>query len=86
MATKAQMLEENPGYVERRGFAGMSPEKKHEICSKGGRAAHKKGTAHEWNSDTARKAGRKGYAAGIGLRRRNAQSAEEGAVDTPPST
>jgi general stress protein YciG len=45
---------------ERRGFASMSAEKQREIASKGGRAAHMKGTAHEWTSDEARKAGRKG--------------------------
>jgi hypothetical protein len=38
----------------------MSPEKQREIASKGGRAAHQKGTAHEWTSDEARSAGRKG--------------------------
>ena len=38
----------------------MSEEKQREIASKGGRAAHAKGTAHEWNSDEAREAGRKG--------------------------
>ena len=38
---------------ERRGFASMSPEKQREIASKGGRAAHQKGTAHEWTSDEA---------------------------------
>src|SRR6059036_2165398 len=45
---------------ERRGFASMSPEKQREIASKGGRAAHEKGTAHEWTADEARNAGRKG--------------------------
>jgi general stress protein YciG len=45
---------------ERRGFASMSPEKQREIASKGGRAAHEKGTAHEWTPDEARNAGRKG--------------------------
>ena len=45
---------------ERRGFASMSPEKQREIASKGGRAAHEKGTAHEWSADEARAAGRKG--------------------------
>ena len=45
---------------ERRGFASMSPEKQREIASKGGRAAHQRGTAHEWTSDEARNAGRKG--------------------------
>src|SRR5919202_6429242 len=43
-----------------RGFASMDPGKQREIASKGGRAAHAKGTAHEFNSDEARDAGRKG--------------------------
>jgi general stress protein YciG len=51
---------ERPRRKERRGFASMSPEKQREIASKGGRAAHRKGTAHEWSSDEARAAGRKG--------------------------
>ena len=45
---------------ERRGFASMSPERQREIASKGGRAAHEKGTAHEWTPEEARRAGRKG--------------------------
>ena len=44
----------------RRGFASMDPARQREIASKGGRAAHEKGTAHEWSSDEARSAGRKG--------------------------
>ena len=51
---------------ERRGFASMSPEKQREIASKGGRAAHMKGTAHEWTSEEARAAGRKGGRASRG--------------------
>src|SRR6478672_3782797 len=43
-----------------RGFAAMSPEKQREIASEGGRAAHQQGVAHEWNSEEARQAGRKG--------------------------
>ena len=43
-----------------RGFAAMSPERQKQIASEGGRAAHKLGVAHEWNSDEARKAGKKG--------------------------
>ena len=43
-----------------RGFASMSPERQREIASKGGRAAHEKGTAHEWSAEEARAAGRKG--------------------------
>jgi hypothetical protein len=38
----------------------MSVDKQREIASKGGRAAHEKGTAHEWTPDEARAAGRKG--------------------------
>ena len=38
----------------------MSPEKQREIASKGGRAAHQKGTAHQWTPEEAREAGRKG--------------------------
>jgi uncharacterized protein len=45
---------------EGRGFAAMSPFKQREIASKGGKAAHQKGTAHEWTSEEAREAGRKG--------------------------
>jgi general stress protein YciG len=47
-------------HKERRGFASMSPDKQREIASKGGRAAHEKGTAHKWTTDEARSAGRKG--------------------------
>jgi len=45
---------------ERRGFAAMSRDKQREIARRGGRAAHQKGTAHEFNADEARAAGRKG--------------------------
>jgi general stress protein YciG len=44
----------------KRGFASMDPARQREIASKGGRAAHAKGTAHEWSTDEARRAGRKG--------------------------
>lgn len=44
----------------KRGFASMDPERQREIASKGGREAHRKGTAHEWSRDEARTAGRKG--------------------------
>jgi hypothetical protein len=46
----------------------MSSDKQREIASKGGRAAHQKGTAHEWSSDEAREAGRKGGMASRGGR------------------
>jgi len=43
-----------------RGFASMDKAKQRMIASKGGRAAHQKGTAHKWTSDEARRAGQKG--------------------------
>ena len=46
--------------TSKRGFASMDPAKQREIASKGGRAAHAKGTAHEFTSEEARVAGRKG--------------------------
>lgn len=54
-----------------RGFASMSPEKKRQIASLGGRAAHQKGTAHEFTTDEARAAGRKGGEARAMNRRNN---------------
>jgi general stress protein YciG len=62
MAT--QMTEERKG--RGRGFASMDPSKQREIASKGGRAAHSQRTAHEWSSEEAREAGRKGGAASRG--------------------
>jgi len=56
---------------EDRGFASMPRAKQQEIASKGGVAAHKKGTAHEWTSEEARKAGRKGGIASHGGRGRD---------------
>lgn len=44
----------------RRGFAAMSAEKQRAIASRGGRMAHAKGTAHQWTSEEAKAAGRKG--------------------------
>ncbi|MEX2010450.1 MAG: KGG domain-containing protein [Parcubacteria group bacterium] len=43
-----------------RGFAGMNPDRQREIASAGGRAAHQSGNAHEFTSEEAREAGRKG--------------------------
>lgn len=42
------------------GFASMDDEKQREIASKGGKAAHEKGTAHEFTSEEAKEAGHKG--------------------------
>jgi hypothetical protein len=43
-----------------RGFAGMPLEKRQAIASRGGKAAHKKGTAHKFTSETGRRAGKIG--------------------------
>ena len=56
---------------EDRGFASMDRAKQREIASKGGKAAHQKGTAHEWTSEEARDAGRKG---GIASHRRRREA------------
>jgi general stress protein YciG len=52
-----------------RGFATMDPERRRRIASEGGKAAHAKGTAHEWSTNEARVAGRKS-----GLARRDAKA------------
>jgi general stress protein YciG len=46
--------------IEDRGFASMERSKQRELSSKGGKAAHQKGAAHEWTIEEAREAGRKG--------------------------
>ena len=76
------------GRKERRGFASMSPEKQREIASKGGRAAHEKGTAHEWSADEARAAGRKGGQISRGGRGRlvTASPVEVNNVGTVPAS
>ena len=71
--------EEDKVAKEDRGFASMDRAKQREIASKGGKAAHQKGTAHEWTSEEARDAGRKG---GIASHRRR----REALAQTPGST
>ena len=63
---------------EDRGFASMDRAKQREIASKGGKAAHQKGTAHEWTSEEARDAGRKG---GIASHQRRREQGSGPAVD-----
>ena len=53
----------------RRGFASMDQERQRQISSQGGKAAHQKGTAHEFDSAEAREAGRKGGLVSGGRRR-----------------
>jgi uncharacterized protein len=67
----------NPSGKSNRGFASMDPQRQREIASEGGRAAHEKGTAHEFTSEEAREAGRKGGQA-RSANRRNAMSAASG--------
>jgi general stress protein YciG len=64
----------NQGGKSNRGFASMDPQRQREIASEGGRAAHEKGTAHEFTSEEAREAGRKGGMARSANRRSAAQS------------
>ena len=64
---------------EDRGFASMDRNKQREIASKGGKAAHQKGTAHEWTSEEAREAGRKG---GMASHRRKQGDDIEGSPKT----
>ncbi len=72
----------------RRGFAAMDRERVKEIASKGGKAAHAAGTAHQFSSDEARVAGRKGGMAPHvrrgGVRRRPVEGG--GSSSTPPAT
>ena len=52
--------EKEPKKKKGRGFASMSKERRRQIASQGGKAAHEKGTAHRYDSDEASEAGRKG--------------------------
>jgi general stress protein YciG len=58
----------------------MDRSKQREIASKGGKAAHQKGTAHEWTSEEAREAGRKG---GMASHRRKQE--QQGGGSSPSS-
>ena len=68
---------------EDRGFASMDRAKQREIASKGGKAAHQKGTAHEWTSEEARDAGRKG---GIASHRRRREMLQQDGDAAPANT
>ena len=73
---------------EDRGFASMDRAKQREIASKGGKAAHQKGTAHEWTSEEARDAGRKGGIASHQRRREqmNPNTSTDGSVSQDDET
>jgi uncharacterized protein len=68
------------GHGSKRGFASMDEAKQREIASKGGKAAHEKGTAHEFDSSEASKAGKKGGASqkGSGSSPRSPSSSSSG--------
>ena len=68
---------------EDRGFASMDRGKQREIASKGGKAAHQKGTAHEWTSEEAREAGRKG---GMASHRRRKEMMDQPGGSEMPAT
>src|SRR3954471_12972379 len=59
-AMEATTTSDETSRTSNRGFASMSSDRQKEIARKGGRAAHAKGTAHEFTSDEARSAGQKG--------------------------
>jgi general stress protein YciG len=63
----------------------MDRAKQREIASKGGKAAHQKGTAHEWTSEEARDAGRKGGLASHRRRREQMQAGTGGSSAGPES-
>jgi general stress protein YciG len=46
--------------ARKQGFASLSPQRRHEVASLGGKAAHRDGNAHEWTHEEAVAAGRKG--------------------------
>jgi general stress protein YciG len=60
IAKKITMATDNNNHTSNRGFASMDPDKQRDIASKGGKAAHAMGTAHEFTSAEAAAAGRKG--------------------------
>jgi general stress protein YciG len=60
MASNHDKDSNNKGDTSNRGFASMDEDKQREIASKGGKAAHERGKAHEFDSEEAREAGRKG--------------------------
>ena len=64
--------------TDKRGFASMDKDKQREIASKGGKAAHEKGTAHKFTSEEAREAGRKGGKAASKDRERMAEIGRKG--------
>lgn len=59
----------------KRGFAAMTPEKRRELSSRGGKASHATGKAHRFTTEEAKAAGRKGGLAGKGVSKRRKRAA-----------
>ena len=74
VATDADALIAAAPVRAKRGFAVLSPEKKREIASMGGKAAHEHGRAHRFTSEEARAAGKKRHQ----MRMAPAAAAKEG--------
>jgi general stress protein YciG len=74
-ALEHKSKEETASRKDKRGFASMDAQLQKQIASKGGRAAHAQGVAHEFNSTEAREAGRKG---GVAVSRNRQHMAEIG--------
>ena len=79
MATQSQ----NTGHSHR-GFAAMDQQRQREIASMGGKAAHESGHAHEFTSEEARVAGRKGGEASHGGRGAKAANQQQQQQQRPP--
>ena len=82
MASSNQGNQGNKQGSSNRGFASMDPQRQREIASEGGRAAHEKGTAHEFTSEEAREAGRKGGQARSESNRTGSRSGNSGGSTT----
>jgi general stress protein YciG len=81
-ASEQPKAEATPSKPRRpRGFAAMDRSKVSEIASKGGKAAHAAGTAHQFSSDEARNAGKKG---GVAPHVRRGRGPRQAAASSPP--
>ncbi len=82
---KPEVSDQNPKPRRPRGFAAMDRSRVSEIASKGGKAAHAAGTAHQFTSDEARAAGHKGGVAPHVRRGRGPRTPKK-APATPPDS
>jgi general stress protein YciG len=91
-SNQGKAAHDTAGTTQKRGFAAMNQQMQRAIASKGGQAAHQKGTAHEFDSKEARLAGKKGgmavsrdreHMAEIG--RKGGESRQRAADQSPPS-